>query len=140
MIYKSAILAIFLMILSCTANASLELKVVNRSAEQQTAAESRAGELIVEVRRGVIDLEEEKGIILKDKVNIKSSSLKSLNEKNGLISIEKLFSGTRQDTPSDIYVFRFSPQANLNELVSAYRKDSNVIYTEPNYMVRTQRE
>jgi len=130
------ILIILLTILYCIVDSScikaLELEVSDRAKHDQQAK----GELIIEIKKGVIELGKEKGIVPKEKVSVKSELMESFNRKCGLISIEKLFSGTRKDTPSDIYVFRFPTDINIQEIISIYKKDTNVIYAEPNYIMR----
>ena len=95
-------------------------------------------EMIVEIKRGVLDMAEETGIVPREKIKINSESIKALDEKHGLTSVEKLFSGTRKDEPSDIYVFRFSGKVNINEVTSEYKKDKSVFYAEPNYVAHVE--
>ena len=95
-------------------------------------------EMIVEIKRGVLDMAEETGIVPREKIKINSESIKALDEKYGLTSVEKLFSGTRKDEPSDIYVFRFPGKININEVISEYKKDKSVFYAEPNYVAHVE--
>lgn len=105
---------------------------------RKNSGETVTGEFIIEVKKGVIDIGQEKGIIPAEKIFINSESLQKLNKKYNLISIEKLFSGTRKDTPSDIYVFKFPEHINVRKLMSVYKKNPNIFYLEPNYTVRTK--
>ena len=95
-------------------------------------------EMIIEIKRGVLDMAEETGIVPREKIKINSESIKALDEKYGLTSVEKLFSGTRKDEPSDIYVFRFSGKVNINDIISEYKKDKSVFYAEPNYVAHVE--
>lgn len=105
---------------------------------RKNSGKTIAGEFIIEVKKGVINLGQEKGIIPAEKISINSESLQKLNQEYNLIRIEKLFSGTRKDIPSDIYVFKFPENTNVNKLMSVYEKDPNVLYLETNYTVRTK--
>ena len=131
------VLTIFLIIASCITNngaKAVELDVSTRAKGGHVVP----GEIIIEVKRGIIDMGSEKGIAPEEKVSIKSESIDALNRKYNLVSVERLFSGTRKDEPSDIYVFRFSKDVNIDKLVSAYEKDSSVLYAEPNYTVHVE--
>lgn len=92
-------------------------------------------EMIIEIKNGIIDLGGEHGIVPQEKVRVGAGLLAELNKKYGLLSVERLFSGTRKETPSDIYVFRFPPKANMSEIISKYKEDGSVIYAEQNYGV-----
>jgi len=95
-------------------------------------------EMIVEIKSGIIDLGNELGVVPQEKVLVNSESFSKLNKKYGLVSVEKLFSGTRKDVTSDIYVFRFIPKVNINEIVSNYKREDSVVYAEANYSVSAQ--
>lgn len=126
-----------LLILSCTVSAvGEELKIGTVSKKE--SAETVPGEILIEIEKGIIDLRGEKGRVSSDRAGVNSKPLAALNKRYDLKSIEKLFSGTRSDRPSDIYVFRFSPKVNVNKLISDYKKDGNVIYAEPNYAVHIE--
>ena len=92
-------------------------------------------EMIIEIKKGIIDMGSEHGIVPQEKVKVSAGLIAELNRKYGLVSVERLFSGTRKETPSDIYLFRFPPKANMNEIISKYKEDGSVIYAEQNYGV-----
>ena len=132
-------LFIFFLIAACCVSTSGAVEMqVKVSDEARKKGRIAPGEIIIEAGRGIVDLGKERGVVPREKVSIKSDSINKLNEKYGLVSIERLFSGTRKDEPSDIYVFRFSKDANIDNIVSAYGEDENVIYAEPNYTVRAE--
>ncbi|MFC1621175.1 hypothetical protein ACFL2G_02610 [Candidatus Omnitrophota bacterium] len=67
-----------------------------------------------------------------------AESVRLLNEKNGLVSMERLFKVKPTKALADIYVLRFPKELNIIELVEEYAKDLFVIYAEPNYTMHTQ--
>ena len=128
-----AALILLIFMLCCIKSGADELKY--KVSTNESGGGTMKSEMIVEIKRGVIDLGEEKGIVTRDKVKVNSGGLKALDEKYGLVSVEKLFSGTRKDIPSDIYVFRFSPGTRISDVIESYKKDESVIYAEQNYSV-----
>lgn len=111
---------------------------VQLSVGSQQNRQEVSGEIIIEIKNDIIDLGNGKGKVPAKEIIIRSKTIASVSKRHKLISIERLFSGTRKSAPTEIYVFRFPPEVNINEIVSAYQKDANVIYAEPNYTVRTQ--
>ena len=89
-------------------------------------------DIIIEIKRDIVDMGEEKGVVSLEKVNINSESMKMLNKKYGLVSIRKLYPGMHKDAPSDIYVFKFPPGTKMREVIAAYKKDVNAVYVESN--------
>lgn len=99
----------------------------------KTAGHVAPGELIVEIKKGVVDMGKEGGVVPVKDVIVNSESLTALNKKYSLVSIERLFSGTRKEIPSDIYVLRFSNKGKIDTIVSDYKKEESILYAEPNY-------
>lgn len=130
---------IILVLVSCAAHLwADEMRFVTSEKVARKAAKMVKAEMIIEIKREVVDLGNELGIVPQEKVSVNSESLSELNKKYGLVSVERLFSGTRTDAPSDIYVFRFPLKVNINEVVSNYKREGSVVYAEANYSVSAQ--
>jgi len=67
-------------------------------------------------------------IILKFKGDTWPQSIKSLNDRFGLIRIERL--------AKDTFMLEFPNDSDMEKLVGEYSKDPFVEYAEPNYIVR----
>jgi len=129
-------ITIVLMFAFCAARAwADEMHFETSENAAKKSAKMVKAQMIIEIKKGIIDMGKEHGIVPQEKVKVGTGLLAELNRKYGLISIERLFSGTRKDTPSDIYVLRFPPKANMNEIISKYKEDGSVIYAEQNYGV-----
>jgi hypothetical protein len=83
------------------------------------------GELIVKFKPEAFD----------DKGNIVSESIKALNEKYGLISMEQLFKGKPAPELANIYKLNFPAEIDIMEVLQEYQKDPSIIYAEPNYIM-----
>ena len=108
------------------------------------------GEILVKFKPGTIILVA--GAVSAKSENIKAASVVQLNQKFGAISIEKaipfatepkekiktLVTGKRVEVPdlSAIYKIKFQVQADIEKILPEYKKDPNVEYAEPNYIVR----
>lgn len=64
-----------------------------------------------------------------------SESIKTLNSRHGLISMEPLL---RSKASREAYIYRleFPQDVDMAELVQEYTRDPCVIYAEPNYKIR----
>lgn len=123
-----AVFSILLGIISIAYSETMRLDIVPQKDRVDVP-----GEMIVEIKKDVIDLGKGLGRVPAQKVTINSEPIEAVSKKYKLISVERLFSGTRKDIPSEIYIFRFSPGINIDEVVQDCKKDPNVIYAEPNY-------
>ncbi len=85
------------------------------------------GELIVKFKPEVFD---EEGILI-------SESIKALNEKYGLISMEHVFKGKPAPELATIYKLKFPAEIDIIEALQEYQKDPSIIYAEPNYVMHT---
>lgn len=103
-----------------------------KEADREPMVSSRSqnyapGELIVKFKSGTFD----------DKGNLASESVKLLNNKYGLISMEPIFKGRPASELSNIYKLKFSPDVDIMKLMQEYQEDPSVVYAEPNYIVHT---
>lgn len=87
------------------------------------------GELIVKFKPEVFDKEG----------NLISESIKALNEKYGLISMEQVFKGKPAPELATIYKLKFSAEIDIMEALQEYQKDPSIIYAEPNYVMHTMK-
>jgi subtilisin family serine protease len=72
--------------------------------------------------------------IVKIKENIKNlnPSLKILNEKYQVSSIEKVFRNSENTILDNIYLFRVPEESDILSIVNDYSSNPNVLYAEPN--------
>ena len=117
-------------------------------------------DVIVKFKPGVIDVPVEKQRVLAHEVVISASSIDILNQRFGLIEMERIFKtplkknycdqvrtmtaeeqveSIEQKFPqidlSNIYKLTFPKDANVREIVEEYKKDPNVEYAQLNYIV-----
>jgi hypothetical protein len=67
--------------------------------------------------------------------NLISESIKALNEKHGLISMEQLFKGKPAPDLATIYKLNFPAEIDIMEALQEYQRDPSVLYAEPNYIM-----
>ena len=84
------------------------------------------GELIVKFEPEAFDEEGE----------LVSESIKALNAKYELISMEPIFRRKVSDELAYIYKLEFPEAVDIMELVHEYTEDPFVVYAEPNYIAR----
>jgi hypothetical protein len=131
--------AIILALVSCGVHARAdELRFEASGSAAKKSARMVKAEMIIEIKRGVVDLGKEPGKVPQEKALINSESMRELNKKYGLVSVERLFSGTRKELPSDIYVFRFPADVDIDEAIADYKIEGDVVYAEANYSVSAQ--
>lgn len=87
-----------------------------------------SGEIIVKFKPEAFD---EEGELVAD-------SILELNERYQVVSIERVFKTKPVGDLSNIYKIEFSGDIDIMEVVQVYTEDPNVVYAEPNYIMRTQ--
>lgn len=93
---------------------------------ESTQARYAHGELIVKFKPDAFD---EEGRLV-------SESIKALNSRYGLDSMEPLFKGRRSGSLGYIYKLKFPSDADVLHLTGQYNQDPLVEYAEPNYIVQ----
>jgi len=74
-------------------------------------------------------------IKFKDK-GLSSLSIKNLNQKHNLYSIEKIFSNSKAKSLENMYILKFFEDANSIKIIQDYSLCPEVEYVEPNYNVK----
>lgn len=108
------------------------------SAKEQSQARRIAyapGEVIVKFQPGIIQMP---AYLNKTDVKfliVNSVSIKNLNEKYSLISMQRL-SGSRNDTRfEDVYILKFQENVDVMKVAKDYSQDQSVIFARPNYLI-----
>lgn len=93
-------------------------------------------EIIIKLKPGIIIMPKGVHKVAAGEIRINSDRLKEVNEKHGLINIEKVFSKRKEDFKisalANIFVFRFPEDSNIDELLKVYGRLDAVIYAEEN--------
>lgn len=103
----------------------------------------KPGEIIIKFKSDILEIPAGKRIATESQIQITANSIRALNKKFGLLSVERIFK--KEDKRrlelklkdlSNTYLFRFPIDADVEAIVKEYKKDPNVEYAEPNYIMR----
>ncbi len=88
-------------------------------------------ELIVKFKEEINEYVSIDGIL-----NTDLESINRLNAEFGIISAEKFFGDNPPSSLSNIFKFILSDDLSIIEISEEYKKDQNIIYAEPNYILQ----
>jgi subtilisin family serine protease len=71
-----------------------------------------------------------------DETAISSRSVKKLNEKYQVSSVENIFGNNKDTTINNIYLLKVPEESDIFSIVQDYLLDANVVYAEPNYIAQ----
>ncbi|MCM8792760.1 MAG: hypothetical protein NC826_06470 [Candidatus Omnitrophica bacterium] len=114
----------------------------NQRLTSKKTPQFKPGEIIIKFNSDIVGVPAGKRIAKANEIKINVNSIQALNKKFGLLSAERIFKEDEKrrleyklGDLTNVYLFKFPIDADVEVIVKEYRKDPNVEYVEPNYIM-----